>query len=64
MKIDYSTFAYNEKLYAKELSQQYERSLSEEKKQSLKLKEAYPTAKQLFKDRYMVNFLCICIACC
>lgn len=29
----------------------------EERKQSPKLKETYPLAKQLFRDRYMVDYL-------
>ena len=61
-KIFYILLSYREKLNYRELSRQiessvYERSLLGEKKQSLKLKETYPTAKQLFKDRYMVDFL-------
>jgi predicted nuclease of restriction endonuclease-like (RecB) superfamily len=61
-RLFYIFLAYKEKLYVKELSRQiesgvYERSLLGEKKQSLKLKETYPTAKQLFKDRYMVDYL-------
>ncbi|MDL2224054.1 PDDEXK nuclease domain-containing protein [Bacteroidales bacterium OttesenSCG-928-M06] len=61
-KVFYILLAYKEKLKYRELRRQiessvYERSLLGEKKQSLKLKETYPTAKQLFKDRYMVDFL-------
>lgn len=61
-RLFYIFLAHKEKLYAKELRRQiessvYERSLLGAKKQSLKLKETYPTAKQLFKDRYMVDFL-------
>ena len=61
-RLFYIFLAHKEKLYVKELSRQiessvYERSLLGEKKQSLKLKETYPTAKQLFKDRYMVDYL-------
>lgn len=58
----YILLARKERLSVRELRRQiescvYERSLLGEKKQSLKLKETYPTAKQLFKDRYMVDFL-------
>jgi predicted nuclease of restriction endonuclease-like (RecB) superfamily len=61
-RLFYIFLAHKEKLYVKELSRQiessvYERSLLGEKKQSLKLKETYPTARQLFKDRYMVDYL-------
>jgi predicted nuclease of restriction endonuclease-like (RecB) superfamily len=61
-RLFYIFLTYKEKLYAKELRRQietsvYERSLLGEKKQSVKLKETYPTAKQLFKDRYMVDYL-------
>ena len=61
-RLFYIILTHKEKLYAKELRRQiessvYERSLLGEKKQSPKLKEMYPTAKQLFKDRYMVDFL-------
>jgi len=61
-RLFYIFLAHKEKLYAKELSRQiessvYERSMLGEKIQSLKLKETYPTAKQLFKDRYMVDYL-------
>lgn len=61
-RLFYIFLAYKEKLYVKELSRQiessvYEHSLLGEKKQSLKLKETYPTAKQLFKDRYMIDYL-------
>lgn len=58
----YILLARKERLSVRELRRQiescvYERSLLGEKKQSLKLKETYPTAKQLFKDRYMVDYL-------
>lgn len=58
----YILLAQKERLSVRELRRQiessvYERSLLGEKQQSLKLKETYPTAKQLFKDRYMVDFL-------
>ncbi len=61
-KIFYILLAHKERLKYRELRRQiessvYERSLLGEKKQSLKLKETYPTAKQLFKDRYMVDYL-------
>ncbi|SFL12611.1 Predicted nuclease of restriction endonuclease-like (RecB) superfamily, DUF1016 family [Porphyromonadaceae bacterium KH3CP3RA] len=61
-RLFYIFLTYKEKLYVKELRRQietgvYERSLLGEKKQSLKLKETYPSAKQLFKDRYMVDYL-------
>lgn len=61
-RLFYIFLTYKEKLYAKELRRQiesgvYERSLLGEKSQSAKLKETYPTAKQLFKDRYMIDFL-------
>ncbi len=61
-KIFYILLAHKERLKYRELRRQiessvYERSLLGEKKQSLKLKETYPAAKQLFKDRYMVDYL-------
>lgn len=61
-RIFYILLAHKERLSVRDLRRQiessvYERSLLGEKKQSLKLKETYPTAKQLFKDRYMVDFL-------
>lgn len=61
-RIFYILLSYREKLYVKELRRQiessvYERSLLGEKQQSIKLKETYPSAKQLFKDSYMVDFL-------
>lgn len=61
-RIFYILLAYKEKLYVKELRRQiesgvYERSLLGEKQQSIKLIETYPSAKQLFKDSYMVDFL-------
>lgn len=61
-RVFYILLAYKEKLYVKELRRQieasvYERSLLSEKGQSDKLKETYPSAKQLFKDSYMVDFL-------
>jgi predicted nuclease of restriction endonuclease-like (RecB) superfamily len=61
-KIFYIILTHKERLSVRDLRRQiessvYERSLLGEKKQSLKLKETYPTAKQLFKDRYMVDSL-------
>ena len=61
-RIFYILLAYKERLKYRELRRQiessfYERSLLGEKKQSPKLKETYPSAKQLFKDRYMVDYL-------
>lgn len=61
-KIFYILLAHKERLKYRELRRQiessvYERSLLGEKIQSLKLKETYPSAKQLFKDRYMVDYL-------
>lgn len=61
-RIFYILLAYKERLKYRELRRQiessvYDRSLLGEKKQSLKLKETYPSAKQLFKDRYMVDYL-------
>lgn len=61
-KIFYIILAHKERLKYRELRRQiessvYERSLLGEKIQSLKLKETYPSAKQLFKDRYMVDYL-------
>lgn len=61
-RIFYILLSYRDKLYVKELHRQiessvYERSLLGEKQQSIKLKETYPFAKQLFKDSYMVDFL-------
>ena len=60
--IFYILLAYKEKLKVRELCRQiesgvYERSLLGERVQSPKLKETYPSAKQLFKDRYMVDYL-------
>lgn len=61
-KIFYILLSHKERLKYRELRRQiessvYERSLLGEKIQSLKLKETYPSAKQLFKDRYMVDYL-------
>lgn len=61
-RLFYIFLTYKDKLYAKELRRQiessvYERSMLGEKKQSPKLKETYPVAKQFFKDRYMIDFL-------
>lgn len=61
-RIFYILLSHKEKLTYRELRRQiessvYERSLLGEKQQSSKLKETYPSAKQLFKDSYMVDFL-------
>lgn len=61
-RIFYILLSHKEKLTYRELRRQiessvYERSLLGEKQQSNKLKEAYPSARQLFKDSYMVDFL-------
>jgi len=61
-RLFYILLASKERLSVRELRRQiessvYERTLLGEKKQSLKLKETYPSAKQLFKDRYMVDYL-------
>jgi predicted nuclease of restriction endonuclease-like (RecB) superfamily len=61
-RIFYILLSCKEKLTQRELRRQiessvYERSLLGEKQQSCKLKETYPSAKQLFKDSYMVDFL-------
>lgn len=61
-RIFYILLSHKEKLTYRELRRQiessvYERSLLGEKQQSVKLKETYPSAKQLFKDSYMVDFL-------
>lgn len=61
-RIFYILLSHKEKLTYRELRRQiessvYERSLLGEKQQLNKLKETYPSAKQLFKDSYMVDFL-------
>jgi predicted nuclease of restriction endonuclease-like (RecB) superfamily len=61
-RIFYILLSHKEKPTYRELRRQieasvYERSLLGEKQQSNKLKETYPSAKQLFKDSYMVDFL-------
>lgn len=61
-RVFYILLSYKEKLTYRELRRQiessvYERSLLGEKQQSNKLKERYPSARQLFKDSYMVDFL-------
>lgn len=61
-RVFYILLSHKEKLTYRELRRQiessvYERSLLGEKQQSNKLKEAYPSARQLFKDSYMVDFL-------
>lgn len=61
-RVFYILLSFKEKLYVKDLRRQiessvYERSLLGEKQQSIRLKETYPSAKQLFKDSYMVDFL-------
>lgn len=61
-RVFYILLSYKEKLTYRELRRQiessvYERSLLGEKQQSNKLKETYPSARQLFKDSYMVDFL-------
>lgn len=61
-RLFYILLSCKERLSVRDLHRQiessvYERSLLGEKKQSLKLKEVYPLAKQLFKDRYMVDYL-------
>lgn len=58
----YILLVYTERLSVRELRRQiessvYERSLLGNLKQSQKLKNVYPTAKHLFKDSYMVDFL-------
>lgn len=61
-RLYYILLTHKERLSVRELRRQievgvYERSFLGEKQQSNKLKEIYPSAKQLFKDRYMVDFL-------
>jgi len=61
-RIYYILLTHKECLSVRELRRQiessvYERSFLGEKQQSIKLKETYPSAKQIFKDSYMVDFL-------
>ena len=61
-QIFYILLSRKERLKYRELRRQiesgvYERNLLGERVQSPKLKETYPSAKQLFKDRYMVDYL-------
>ncbi|MFV0554003.1 MAG: YhcG family protein [Mangrovibacterium sp.] len=61
-RIFYMMLSHQEKLTYRELRRQievgvYERSLLGEQRQSIRLKEEYPSATQLFKDSYMVDFL-------
>jgi predicted nuclease of restriction endonuclease-like (RecB) superfamily len=61
-RLYYILLAHKERLSVRELRRQiessvYERSLLGDQHQSNKLRETYPSAKQLFKDSYMVDFL-------
>ena len=61
-RLFYILLSQKDKLTYRELRRQietsvYERSVKGESLQSKALKEIYPTAKQLFKDSYMVDFL-------
>ena len=58
----YIYLCYKEKLLTRELDRQikagvYERSLIGNNKQTSVLKQSYPTARQYFKDSYIVDFL-------
>lgn len=61
-RLFYILLSQKDKLTYRELRRQietsvYERTVKGESLQSKALKEIYPTAKQLFKDSYMVDFL-------
>jgi predicted nuclease of restriction endonuclease-like (RecB) superfamily len=61
-RLYYIVLTYSEKLYTKELIRKIEISDYEQTKignnnQSQALKNTYPNAKNLFKDRYMVDYL-------